>query len=279
MIARSGHVNQQVGRGWRASARRWWPLLAPLLFGCAQTRHVTPQRPERSLDAPDILRLRYVSSGASGFVTGEGGACTAIPAEVKDGLFGWQPPGSGAACLHDTLDHGLDPASLTVRWVAVIPKDGDYEVVQGIFGLGAWGKVAVRSSFWGDYFASASVAIEARTPSCHGSWTQLLAAAEATGGWVRTQAFEGGIEVGEVVLSGCRAGEQVQLELRLVGESNRGSVSVDWFGFSAYTANDADSLFGLRARAPGSARGGTRAAHRPAHDPGPPGLPASGSRH
>jgi len=231
---------------WPCRAGAAGPLLPLLLSLACHASHRLPVRPERSLDVPGVTRFHFVSSSAGHFASAEGTPCGSAPREVRDGLFGWQGPGELPACRHDTFEQGQAPGWLELRWAAAIPADGDWLVTPGIFGLGAWGKVTARSAPQGRFTSEATVLVEARAPSCRGEWSLSVARTQATNSWPRTAEYAGAVELEEILLRGCRAGEPVELRLRFVGESNRGRIDVAWFGFSAYATDDADQLFGLR---------------------------------
>jgi hypothetical protein len=168
---------------------------------------------------------------------------------VRDGLIGWQSNNMDPACQHDSFDDGLKPGVLELRWSVVVPENGSYEVVPAGYGLGGWGDVQSRGAAIGDYFAKARFEVEARAPSCTGSWSFDVATARVTGPWTRVAAFSGWVNPPNIVLRGCSGGETLEVGVRLVGESNRGRISVDWFGFSAMVDEDVNRIFALRPRA------------------------------
>ena len=182
------------------------------------------------------------------FTDPTGRLCPRFNGEIQDNLIGWQSKDDDPACNIDTLEVGPGPAVLELRWQAVIPNDGSYELVPGGYGLGAWGSALSRGSWYGDYFAKATVLIAAQAPSCTGSWTLELAKTAVTGPWNRRAQFSGWISLPSIVLHGCRAGDIIEARVRLVGETNRGTVAVDWFGFSAATDDDVNRIFALRPR-------------------------------
>lgn len=217
-----------------------------LATGCT-ARHFVPPRPERSLDRPGITRFHYASSSVQRFSDPHGKPCKPVEKIVRDHLFGWPAQEDDApTCWHDSLDHGPEAGTLELRWVARIPADGDYAVAQGMFGLTALVAATVRSGQFGDFSAAAVLAVDAVAPSCRASWTTPLARVDASAGWHRGREFAGAVEVAELALQGCRAGEEVALRVRLVGQATRGRVEVGWVGFSAYAPEDVDQLFGLR---------------------------------
>lgn len=189
--------------------------------------------------------LRFASSEAARFRTPGGGACSPFD-RVREYLAGWQSSNDDPACVHDSLEDGQLPGTLDLRFRVDIPRDGDYQLVPAGFALGALGVVVSRGAFYGEAVASATVEVEARAPSCAGSWSMELAAARVTGPWSRAAPFSGWLHVGEIPIKSCRAGETLEVHVRLVGATNRGSVLVDWFGFSAASDEDLNAMFGLR---------------------------------
>jgi len=223
-------------------------VLLVTFAACSRTRRVRI-RPDPSLEESGASFLHYASSSVEGFTGPTGRPCARFSGEIRDNLIGWQPEDDDGACYIDTMETGLRPATLELRWQAVIPNDGSYELVPAGFGLGAWGSALSRGSYHGDYFAKATVFIEAWAPSCSGSWALELAKAVVTGPWARQAIFSGWITVPAIVLRGCRGGDIVEARVGLVGETNRGAVNVDWFGFSANADEDVNRIFALRERA------------------------------
>lgn len=219
-------------------------LLAAAALGCAPQKRVE-LRPLRPLEGPDVTLLRFTSSETAGFRAPRGGACAPFGGAVKDELAGWQSATDDPACVHDSLRARL-PGRLELRFQAAIPRDGDFELVQAGFALGTIGLVEARGSYFGDYVARAAVEVEARAPSCAASWSKELARAAITGPYQRDAAFSGWFQVSDLALRGCRAGEPLELAVRLVATATRGSVAVDLFGFSAKVPDDLHRMFGLR---------------------------------
>lgn len=203
-------------------------------------------RPERMVEGPGTIMMRYASSRVKGFRTTNGLICPPTSGRVRDDLIGWQSEDQNPVCVHDTLDDGVGPAALELRWRAVIPKDGKYDIAPSGFGLGAWGRIVSRGSSIGDYVSKATVVIDGRAKSCAASWSIDLAKSMVTGPWARAAAFSGWIEMPSISLGKCAGGDTLEVSVRLVGESNRGSINVDWFGFSARNDDDVNRIFALR---------------------------------
>ncbi len=220
-------------------------VLLATFTACVKARRVRI-RPDPSLDESGASFLRYDSSSVEGFIDPAGKPCPRFSGAIRDNLIGWQSEGDDPACNIDSQETGLRPAVLELRWHAVIPNDGSYELVPAGYGLGAWGSAWCRGSYYGDYFAKATVFIHAWAPSCSGSWAIELAKAVVTGPWNRRARFSGWITIPAIVLRGCRGRETVETRVRLVGETNRGAVDVDWFGFSAAADEDVNRIFALR---------------------------------
>jgi hypothetical protein len=220
-------------------------VAAASLLCCLKQRHVSI-RPERMVEGPGVVMMAYASSRVKGFRDARGLICPPITGRVRDDLIGWQSKDQDPACVHDTLDDGVGPAALELRWRVVVPKDGRYEIVPSGFGLGAWGSIVSRGSSIGDYVSKATAVIDGRAKSCVGSWSLELAKSMVTGPWARVAAFSGWIEMPNISLGKCTGGDTLEVSVRLVGESNRGRINVDWFGISARKDDDADRIFALR---------------------------------
>ncbi len=229
--------------------------MKPTLLVLAATLACAPQRvalrPVRSLEGPDVTLLRFASSEATGFRATRHGACPPFGGRVKEEIAGWQSPTDDPACVHDSVRDGQRPGTLGLRFRAEIPRDGDFELVQAGFALGAVGGVVARGSYIGNSVARADVEVEARTTSCSARWSKQLALAALTGPYERGASFSGWFHVSELPLRGCRAGEPLELDVRLVALATRGRVAVDLFGFSASSDADLDRMFGLRPIAEG----------------------------
>ncbi len=218
---------------------------AASLLCCVKQRHVSIH-PERMVVGPGIVMMPYASSRVEGFRDTSGLICPPTPGRVRDDLIGWQSKDQDPVCVHDTLDDGISPAALELLWRVVIPKDGQYEIAPSGFGLGAWGRIVSRGSSIGDYVSTATVVIDGRAKSCAASWSIELAKSMVTGPWARVAAFSGWIEMPNISLGKCRGGDTLEVSVRLVGESNRGSIDVDWFGVSARNDDDVNRIFALR---------------------------------
>jgi len=224
-------------------------VLLVTFTACVRARGIRI-RPEPSLNESGASFLRYASSSVEGFTDPAGRPCARFSGEIRNNLIGWQPEDDDGACVVDTMETGLRPATLELRWQAVIPSDGSYELVPAGYGLGAWGSALSRGSYYGDYFAKATLFIDAVASSCSGSWALELARAAVTGPWDRRAIFSGWITIPAIMLHGCRGGDIVEARVRLVGETNRGAVNVDWFGFSADADEDVNRIFALRVQRP-----------------------------
>lgn len=198
-------------------------------------------------DERGVSFLPYASSAVERFAAPDGNPCAVYPGHVKENLIGWAAPtAADAACSHDTFYDGLQPAVLELRWRSLVPADGTFDLVTLGYAVGAWGRVVTRSSHYGDYFARAEVVIDAQSAHCSTSWSKALAVAKATGPIERVAVFSGWIEIPDLVVADCRKDDPLDVRVRFVGESNRGRVDVDWFGFSAVNDDDANRIFGLR---------------------------------
>jgi hypothetical protein len=225
-------------------------VLVASLSACLSPRRVHT-RPNQPIDGEGVTFMRYASSGVQGFISPSGLSCGPISGQVRDNLIGWESrEKEDFACIHDTLEDGLAPASLELHWRVVVPENGRYELLPGGYALGGWGGVVSRGSSIGDYVAKANVIVEAVSPSCIGSWSMELAKAQVTGPFVRVAPFSGWITLPKIDLRGCRGGEALDVRVRLVGESNRGKIYVDWFGFSAFAQDEIDKIFAIRPRSP-----------------------------
>ena len=235
-------------------------LLATVL-GCATPPRVNI-RPDKFLEGPDITFLRYGSSQVDRFTDPHGRRCRRFAGTVKNNIIGWESSDDNySACTHDTLDEGIAPATLELRFTAVIPADGDYDLLSNGYGLGAWGSVVSRGSHFGEYVAKAHVEIDAGAPGCKGNWSLELAKAKVSGSWHVVSPFSGWITLPEIRLARCKAQQSLEVKVRLVGEVNRGKVDVDWFGFSAVSDDDLNRIFALRAVGALEHRTGYRTEH------------------
>jgi hypothetical protein len=226
-----------------------------LILCCLGCAHPRPMQVRPSIrDERGVSLLAYASSAAERFAAPDGAPCAGYGGHVKDNLIGWEAPNpDDAACSHDTFYDGIRPAVLELRWQVEVPADGNYDVVVLGYAVGAWGRVVCRGSHHGDYFAKAEVVIDATSAHCKASWAKQLAQAKVVGPSDRQTNFSGYVELPDLAMSDCRAHEPLEVRVRLVGESNRGRVDVDWFGFSAVSDGEVDHIFGLRPR-PGAPR-------------------------
>jgi len=219
--------------------------LVLVLLACATPRRV-PIRPA-ARDDRGVSFLPFASSRVERFSGQEGRPCPELAGRVRNNLLGWESGNpDDPACTHDTLHEGTRAGLLEMRWRSELPQDGSYDLVTLGYSVGAWGRVTSRGSYYGDYYARASVVVEASSPSCAARWSSDLALAQVTGLQDRIAAFSGWLEIPEIGISGCKAHEPIEVKLRLVGDVNRGKVDVDWFGFSALEDDEVNRIFGIR---------------------------------
>jgi hypothetical protein len=227
-----------------------WILLAPVL-ACAHSQEnwVTPVS---GADRPGVPYLRFAGSKVSGFTDTDGKSCQPIPAsKVHRGVLGWTSTGDDAACTHDTQYEGLAPAILELRWAGEVPADGNYEIDTFKYTVKTRGEVVARGAWVGDAFAVAGLVIEVRSPHCALSWSTPIVTEASYGPWVRGREFHGYREIPALFLSGCRAGDALDVRMRLWANTNRGRIDVEAFGFEPWSDEDATRLFGLVQKAPG----------------------------
>jgi len=218
-----------------------------VLLACATARRV-PIRPA-ARDDRGVSFLPFASSRVERFSDQEGQPCPAFEGRVRNNLLGWESGDpDDPACTHDTLHEGIRAGVLEMRWRSELPQDGSYDLVTLGYSVGAWGRVTSRGSYYGDYYARASVVVEASSPSCAARWSSDLALAQVTGLQDRVAAFSGWLEIPDIGIAGCKAHEPIEVKLRLVGDVNRGKVDVDWFGFSALEDDEVNRIFGIRPR-------------------------------
>jgi hypothetical protein len=106
--------------------------------------------------------------------------------------------------------------------------------------------VVARGSYAGQFWAGAHVVVEATSPHCTGTWSAELVTAKVALPMHREGRFSGWTELSGVHLAGCRAGDEVELRVQLVGRANHGQVTVDSFGFSVPSDRELGRMFGLR---------------------------------
>jgi hypothetical protein len=218
--------------------------LAP---GCAVRR--TIGLADRQPLPPGATLLTYAGGGASGLHRPDGRPCPRPAAEPRLGIVGWPPPrDEEPVCLQDTYDHGASLASLELRWRGVVAEDGSYDLLARGLTLDAWGRVLARGGPYGEYVARAWFELVARTPSCTTHHALPLARAAVSAAWTRQAAFGGWIVVPDLELTGCRAGEVLEVRLRLLGEVNRGRLEVESFGVVAHRADDLQDTLAVRRR-------------------------------
>jgi hypothetical protein len=221
--------------------------LAAAAAGCAVRRPIgLADRPPLP---PGATLLTYAGGGASGLYRPDGRPCPRAAAEPRLGIVGWPPPkDEELVCLQDTHDHGATPAAMELRWRGVVAEDGSYALLARGLTLDAWGRVVARGGPYGEYIARAWFELVARAPSCTARHTLPLARAAVSAVWIRQAAFGGWIEVPDLELTGCRAGEVLEVRVRLLGEVNRGRLEVESFGVVAHRADELQDTLALRRR-------------------------------
>jgi hypothetical protein len=205
-------------------------------------------RPSGERDERGISFLRFTSSGVERFTDANGRLCPRLDGRIRDNLLGWQSANNDPVCIHDTVDDGVKPGVLELRWRSEIPADGSYDLVTLGYSVGTYGTVLSRGSWMGDYAAKAELHIDAQAAHCGASRLFPLATAEVNGPLYRGAVYSGWTEIPNLILAGCKAHEPIEVRVRLVGESNRGRIEVDWFGIAAATDEEVHRIFGLRPR-------------------------------
>jgi hypothetical protein len=204
-------------------------------------------RPAKERDLTGVVFLPWSSSAVESFFDKEGKLCARFDGQVRDYFAGWQSSDpSEPACDHDTFDDGLHTAILELRWHGNVPTDGDWDVISGGFSVGAWGRVQARGSYYGDFVARAQVVLDATSAHCSAQWSSSLAKAAVTRAEALARDFTGWTEIPDLHLSGCKAGDPIDVRIRLVGDSNRGRIEVDAFGFSTLNNDELNRIFGVR---------------------------------
>jgi hypothetical protein len=217
-----------------------------VLLACATTARRVPVRPA-ARDDKGVSFLPFASSRVERFSDQEGRPCPAFGGRVRNNVLGWESGNEDdPACTHDSLSEGTRAGLLEMHWRSELPEDGSYDLITLGYSVGAWGRVLTRGSYYGDYYARASVVIEASSPHCVATWSSDLAIAKVSGREDRGAAFSGWLEIPDIAIAGCKAHEPIEVRLRLVGDVNRGKVDVDWFGFSAVEDNEVNRIFGIR---------------------------------
>jgi hypothetical protein len=233
------------------------PALRIALFAlgvaCAGPRQIRI-RPVEFRDLIGVVFLPFASSQVDAFFDAKGRPCPRFAGEIRDYFAGWQSRDGDPVCDHDTFEDGTRPAALELLWHGTVPADGAWDLISGGYSVGAWGRVVSRGAYFGDYFASARVVLEARAPHCRAEWSLNLALAKITGSMTRGAEFSGWVAIPDTRIAGCSAGDPLEVRLRLVGDSNRGRIEVDAFGFSVATADELNRMFGIKPAiaAPGS---------------------------
>ena len=209
-----------------------------------------PARPH----AVDATWKEYVQHVFCGHARKPRPVCTPFPGRVRDSFAGWWANGDDPVCIHDTFDAGVQPATLELRWRGTVPADGDYNVLSAGYAVGTWGTVLTRGSYYGDYWAWARVGVEVESAHCRGKWSLDLAKAKITGLDKRVAGFSGWAEIPDIRVADCRAGDPLDVRVQLVGQSNRGQIAVDGFGFWVTSDDELNRIFGFRSAPPGAAR-------------------------
>lgn len=230
------------------TARAALALAAALGAGCAAVdrRIDLPDRPPLP---PGATALAYAGGTATGLFRPDGRPCQRPLPEPRRGVVGWQPAkGEDLACARDTLDHRGPPPALELAFRAVVPEDGDLDLLARGTTLDAWGRALARGGPYGEFAARTWFEYTATAPSCRAVHLKDLAKAVVTGPWDREALFSGWIVLPDLVLTGCRAGEVLEVRLRLLGEVNRGRVDVETFGVVAGRMEEVQDSLALRKR-------------------------------
>lgn len=219
--------------------------LALLVLACGPSK--VRIRPPKERDLTGVVFLPYASSSVESFFDKDGKLCRRFDGKVREYFAGWESDQQGEpACDHDTFDDGLHTALLELVWHGNIPTDGAWDVISGGFSIDARGRVQARGSYYGDFFARAQVVLDATSPHCSGRWSTDLARTAVTRAEARARDFDGWTEIPDVHLFGCKAGEPIDVRVKLVADSNRGRIEVDAFGFSTLNDDELNRVFGVR---------------------------------
>jgi hypothetical protein len=205
-------------------------------------------RPPGDRDERGISFLPFASSAVERFFDPAGRLCPRLDGRIRDNLIGWRSANNDPVCIHDTVDDGQKPAVLELRWRSEIPADGNYDLVTLGYSVGTYGTVLSRGAWLGDYVARAELHIDAQATHCSASRSFRLASASVNGPIYRGADYSGWTEIPSLILTGCKAHEPIEVRVRLVGESNRGRIEVDWFGIAAASDEEVNRIFGLRLR-------------------------------
>jgi hypothetical protein len=194
--------------------------------------------------------MPFASSDAARFTDAKGQPCPVFAGPVKENNIGWHQGKDSdiPACTYDSFENGTEPAALELRWRVVVPEDGNYDVVAMGYSVGAFGRVLSRGGWKGSYYTKVKVDVDASSSSCGGDWSQDLANAKVDGPWEREAPFSGWVQIPDIQVYGCRGQDVLELRVRLIGETNRGQVDVDWFGFSAQRDDEMNKIFALKPR-------------------------------
>jgi hypothetical protein len=219
--------------------------LLALGVACAGPRRIRI-RPSESRDLQGVVFMPFSSSRTEAFSDPEGRPCPVYNGEIQNFFAGWQSRSDDPACEHDTFDDSTRAGALELSWHGTVPADGAWDVISGGYSVGAWGRVRVRGSYFGNFFAVARLVLEARTPNCRAEWSSDLALAKVTGTIPRGAEFSGWIAIPDTRIAGCRKGDPLDVRLRLVADSNRGRIDVDAFGFSVLAREELNAMFGIK---------------------------------
>src|SRR5712692_5640938 len=219
--------------------------LLALGIACAGPRRIRI-RPSESRDLRGVVFMPFASSRTEAFSDPEGRPCPGFSGEIRDFFAGWQSRSEDPACDHDTYDDSTREGALELRWHGTVPADGAWDVISGGYSVGAWGRVRVRGSYYGNFFAIARLVLDARTPHCRAEWSSDLATAKITGTIPRGAEFSGWVAIPDTRIAGCRKDDPLDVRLRLVADSNRGRIEVDAFGFSVAEAGELNTMFGIK---------------------------------
>lgn len=240
-------------------------LLLAAAAGCATRDRIT--LPDRPPLPPGATQLSYAGSAVTGFFRPDGRPCPRPPVEPRRGLVGWTTARQDDfACLHDSLDHGLAPSSLELRFRAAVPASGDYDLLARGLTVDTAVKALARGGAYGEFTARAWFELHARAPSCTVTWVQELAKAVVSAPMERGASSSGWVIVPDLVLEGCRASEILEVRLRLLGEVSRGQVIVESYGLVVAHADELSDALALvrRPEAPPAAPAGATAPPSPA---------------
>ena len=224
---------------------RWTSAVLLVLLCCAHPRKIYVH-PVGDRDLSGVSFLSFALSEVQGFFDPDGRPCKPFPGRVRESFAGWWASGDDPACIHDTFDSGIQPAALELRWRGTIPADGSYNVLSAGYAVGTWGTVVTRGSYYGDFWAQAQVVVEVESAHCRGKWSLELAKAKITGLDKRIANFSGWAEIPDIRVADCRGGDTLDVRVQLVGQSNRGQVAVDGFGFWVTTDEELNRMFGIR---------------------------------